>query len=366
MAPVVSVSPVVHGSGSSSCICRLWLQYWLCCLWFQSPVSVVVHGSSICCSCICCPWLQQNLLYLSFVAPVSVGRLWLHQYPSVVRRGSSLQYLLFVAPVAPVAVAFACGSSISRSWLQSPVYIDRLSHVSVVRGSSTILCCRLWLQYRLFAAPVAPVSVAPVAPLVVVCGSSIGFVVHGSSLLYMLLQSTVLALLFLAPESVVRALLHWLLLVAPWLRYHLLLSLFVAPVSCICRPMAPVSVVVRVSSLQYLSFACGSSICWRSWLQSPVFPVVRFSSSTTICCCLWWLQWLLLVAPVSSICCHHGSGISCRSWLQPVSVVRRSWHQYHLSSCSCGSGSGSSTIYCHFLWLQAVACGSCGCRCCLS
>ena len=278
---------------------------------FVAPVSVVRGSSSISCTC------------HSLVAPVSVGRLWLHQYPSVVRRGSSLQYLLFVAPVAPVAVAFACGSSIGRSWLQSPVYVDRLSHVSVVRGSS-ILCCRLWLQYWLFAAPVAPVSVAPVAPLVVVCGSSIGFVVHGSSLLYMLLQSTVLALLFLAPESVVRALLHWLLLVAPWLRYHLLLSLFVAPVSCICCPMAPVSVVVHVSSLQYLSFACGSSICWRSWLQSPVFPVVCFSS-TTICCCLWWLQWLLLVAPVSSICCHHGSGISCRSWLRPASICRSSF-----------------------------------------
>ena len=132
------------------------------------------------------------------------------------------------------------------------------------------------------------------------------------------------------------------------------------------------SPVVHGSSLQYLSVACGSSICRGSstcclvlWLQAPVSPVVH--GSTSICrptCgsigCRLWLQYLVSVD---------------RSWLQsPVSVVC-SWIRFLLylsfaapvspvvSSCgSCGSSSGSSTIYCHFLWLQAVDRRSCGCH----
>jgi len=136
-----------------------------------------------------------------------------------------------------------------------------------------------------------------------------------------------------------------------WLQYHLLL--IVSP---------PVS-VVHGSTSQYLL----SSHLWLHWLSlvAPVMAVVWGSSSTI--CCRCWLQYRpsCPVAPVwwSVVL---GSGISsCRSRLRylllsftaPVSpVVVRS---------SCGSGSGSSTIYCHFLWLQAVARHSCGCHGCL-
>jgi len=200
---------VVHGS---SIVCRLWLQYQFCRSWLQSPVvSVVVHDSSIC-------------------RPTS---------GSSISCRSWLQYLLsFVAPVAVVALSL-------------------VNPAAVVRGSSII--CRLWLpqQYLLLSRLVAPVS------------TSIGFVVHGSSL-----QSL---LSFMAPVSSIccRSWLQYLSFVAPVSNLQYLLS-FMAPVSCtICR-----------SWLRSLS-----SIC-RSWLRylllylssPPVAPAsVAHGSTTSIC-----------------------------------------------------------------------------------
>jgi len=133
------VSRVVHGSGIS------------CHLLVVAPVSVVVHGSSIWCrptggsSISCRSWLQY---LLSFVAPVS---------PVV--RGSSICCLWLHS------ILLACGSSICRSWLQSPV--------AVVHGSSI---CRSWHdQYHLPSHPVAPVApaVAQVLSIVTSCGSKL-------------------------------------------------------------------------------------------------------------------------------------------------------------------------------------------------
>jgi len=175
-------------------------------------------------------------------------------------------------------------------------------------------------------------------------------VAHGSSIYCSWLQWWLSYLSFVAPQ---------------WLQYDLL-------------PVASVSVVLSCgSSLQYLSVACGSSISCRSCLQwyclSFMAPlaVVRGSrgSGSIYSICRSWLQYRpsCSVAPVLSILFCGSSMVISLSWLRylllsfaaPVSPV--------VSSCgSCGSSSGSSTIYCHFLWLQAVACRSCGCRRCLS
>ena len=117
-------SPVVCGSS----ICR--------CSWLQSTVSVVVHGSGG--SSICCSW------WLQF---------WLCR--------SCLQYLSLVAPVF-----VACGSSICRSCcgvssicrsLVAPVVVVAVAPVTVACGSSIISCCRSWLHWLSFMAPVSVV-----------------------------------------------------------------------------------------------------------------------------------------------------------------------------------------------------------------
>ena len=135
MAPVgcLSFMAVVHGSSTGFVACGSSnLQY----LSFMAPVSVV-YGSSIChlvlclqylliaCgSGICRSWLQ----YLSPVSPVVHGssicscRLW-------------LQYLLSL--VAPVDVVSSCGSSLAAHPVVSPVI-----HGS---GSSSIISCCSWL-----------------------------------------------------------------------------------------------------------------------------------------------------------------------------------------------------------------------------
>ena len=198
-------------------------------------------------------------------------------------------------------------------------------------------------------APVAPVSS-------VVCGSgsssSIGrswlqfpvsVVVCVSSCQYWLFRPVVpvvspVVMAPMAPVAICHSL-PWL--VRQWLQYYLLSSLPVAPS---CR-----SLLLWLLSL----VAAPVSSVVRSWLQWLVQAVARGSS----------LQWYLsLVAPVAVV---HGSSLQCLlllrylSFVAPVSPV--------VSSCgSCGSSNGSSTIYCHFLWLQAVSRCSCGCRRCLS
>ena len=143
------------------------------------------------------------------------------------------------------------------------------------------------------------------------------------------------------------------------------------PISSICcRLVAPVSSICRRSWLQ----------CLQLLLAAPVLvsPVVRGSPASRLSlmapvsvACDSSLQYLLIacgsrlrsVSPVV-----HGSGmISCRSWLQ-FWLVCRSCLQYLLSSWLQwlqAVAHGSSTIYCHFLWLQAVARCSCGCHGCL-
>ena len=194
MAPVVSVSPVVHGVCGTSISCRLvlWLQYLLHCrLWLQSqyllsrpvaPVSVVRGSSrSICCR----SWLQSpvsvvcdsSLQYLSPFVASSVARpgcrSWLQWLQEAVAR-SCLQYHYLLSLVAPVVVA--CGSSICRLWLQclsfvAPVSVDCLwlQYPSVVRGSGISSCgCRSWLLW-LSSCPVALVSVVGVSSTTICC-----------------------------------------------------------------------------------------------------------------------------------------------------------------------------------------------------
>jgi len=242
LAPV-SVAPVapvfvIHGTSIDFVVCSSSLQYWLCCsclqylslvvapvlsavvcgsslqyLSFMAPVvsvSPVVHGSgSICISCR--SWLQP---------PVSVGRLWL-QYQSFVFPVPllstiiccrSIGWLLLVAPVALVVVVapvapvvssvVACGSSIGGFVLvhgSRLLYLLMLRYLSFVapvvapacrHGScgSSICCGCLQYHYLLLVAPVAPVSVA--------CGCccSCCFNRQSSSVLAIFLQNSVLLL----------------------------------------------------------------------------------------------------------------------------------------------------------------------------
>jgi len=156
--------------------------------------------------------------------------------------------------VAPVSVVVH-GSSICRSWRQSPVSVDRLLVAPVS------ISCRSWLRYLLFVAPVAPVSV-----------------VRGFSLSVVLMApvSCRLVLWLQSPVSVLRL---WLQSPAPVLSVVLM-----APVSCrLVRLVAPVSsssicrlvlwpqcyLLLFVARLQYLLspvVSCDSGIC-RSWLQ---------------------------------------------------------------------------------------------------
>ena len=130
---------IACGSGSSSSICRSWLQsicrWWLrYLLWlsFVAPVALVsvVHGST---TSICCLWLQ----WLSFMAPVfsvcccsGICRSW-------------LRYLLLSRPVAPVAPAMAqvlsivtsCGSKLS---LVAPVAVVVACPVAPLTGNHLV------------------------------------------------------------------------------------------------------------------------------------------------------------------------------------------------------------------------------------
>jgi len=223
---------------------------------FVAPVSPVVSscGSSICCTVvcgssrsICCLvlWLQ----YLSFVAPVAV---------SVVVHGSSLLYLLFVTPVSSI-----CPRSWLPQWLVQAVARGSSGsrRLSLVRASSTTICCHLWLQW-----------LSLVAPVFVTCGSS------GCRLWLQYLS-------LVAPVSVVRSSSICRLLVATvsvcrsWLRYLVLWLSFVAPVAVV--------------------LSCGSSIC---------------------CGCLQY-HYLLLVAPVDPVSVACGSCCSCGFNRQSSSVL---------------------------------------------
>jgi len=117
VAPVVApVSSHVVRGSSLSSICCRSWLQWLLLVAPVAPVSVVVHGSSL-----------QYLL--SFMAPVVA--------PVSVVRVSSLQYLLsFVFPVSSIYC---------RSWLQSSVSVSALSFVSPVSVASGSSICRLWL-----------------------------------------------------------------------------------------------------------------------------------------------------------------------------------------------------------------------------
>ena len=136
-------------------------------------------------------------------------------------------------------------------------------------SSSSISSCRLCLQYHLLSF-VAPVSVA--------CGSSVSFVVCGSSSISC----------------------------CSWLVQYLS---FMAPVS---------------TNISCRSITCGSSICCCLWLQYH------------LCRLVLWIQYLSFMAPVSPVAC--GSSSICHSllWLSfvaPVSVVSSSCG----SSISCCS-----------------------------
>jgi len=153
---------MIRGSGIS---CRSWLQYLLS---FVAPVS-----------CICCRswlqywfchfvlWLQYHLLSpVSDVRGSSICRSWLRS-PVSVDRGLWLQWWLlllllwfqYLLCVSPVPLAVACGSIGCRFWLQSPVSV--VAPVSVVRNSSLQYLSVVWLRYLQYLSSrlVAPVSV---------------------------------------------------------------------------------------------------------------------------------------------------------------------------------------------------------------
>ena len=254
---------MIRGSGIS---CRSWLQYLLS---FVAPVS-----------CICCrSWLQY--WFCHFV-------LW-------------LQYHL-LSPVSDVR-----GSSICRSWLRSPVSVDRGLWLQW-----WLLLLLLWFQYLLCVSPV---------PLAVACGS-IGC--------RFWLQSPVSVV---APVSVVRnSSLQYLSVV--WLRYLQYLS---------SRLVAPVSVV----------HGSTTSICclWLQWLSfmAPVFSV---------CCCSGicrsWLRYLLLSRPVAPVAPAMAQVLSivtsCGSKLSlvaPVAVV---------VACPVAPLTGNHLVYWQFFCKIAIYC----------
>ena len=220
------------------------------------------------------------------MAPVAVAVACDSSISPVVRGSSILCCGLW--PLQPVSVA-SCGAGSQEWWLSLLLWLQYYHLLSLVRGSS--ICCRLWLrqwlQYLLsFVAPaVAPVSVAPVAPVSVV--------VHGSSSICC----------------------------RSWLRYLLYLLSFMSPVvssvdydSSICRRL-----------VLWLQSSCGSSL--KKYLSFVAPVVVVFSSS-----CSSSINLLSSVAPVLSPIVH-GSSICCRSWL----------HQYLLVAC------GSSILCCLWL-----------------
>jgi len=144
---------------------------------------------------------------------------------------------------------------------------------------------------------------------------------------------------FMAPVSPVTCLL--------WLRY--LLS-FMAPVSGVVPPVAPVSPVVL-----------GSSISCRSWLQY----LLSFVAPVSVAC--GSIQYCLLVALVSVV---RGSSLLWLSFMAPVSVVRgttsiicrlilwllwlQQWLKYYLLSLPVAPSFCSSLLW--LPWSSSILC----------